>query len=242
MLNKKRVGIFLVILLLVVFFLFSKSPSLYKTESPQESNASVAIPAPPKAKITPLIRTEKTDSKPSTTIELKESTPPTLTHEIEQARQEAKMLLSSAYTALKSTHAEIGRYSTDFNAIGFDPFVHKEGEIVRYKLGFLQPFEPDALIETDTIHESPESMSTDSMMTYPINITAPKREVASYSDEAKSVSLNDYSKYCKMGCTANTDSFEILLVRPLEGHGKDVWLINDKKEIILVCDGLIGDC
>ncbi len=160
--------------------------------------------------------------------------------EIEKLRNKAKTSLASIFSAQRAFHAEFGRYSTDFNALGFSPVEVQQHGVLEYKIGFLNPYTPDT--PTPGLSENPESMTSDTYMNVPVNITNPARDVAAYSDPAKKLSLEEFRRYCQMGCTADRDRFELLLVLPLENGQHDVWLINDKKEFVHACNGLTERC
>lgn len=235
--KKWILGIGFLILIIALLFL-TKTKEQNKIQTIEPTADVLADPPITTEAISTEAHTPAHSSPESVHIPAENAVPP----EVLQARQEAKGTLSSAYTALKAFQAEYGRYSTDFYALGYEPMQIQQKGVVNFKVGFAKAFYSEELIENEEILENPESMSSDTYMRTPINITSPEREVASYSEPVKKISLDDYQKYCSMGCTATNDSFEIILVRPLEGHGNDVWIINDKKEIRLVCDGLKQDC
>lgn len=93
--------------------------------------------------------------------------------------------------------------------------------IIKFKMGFLGDVQP-------------ERSSTDVLIG---EMAAGTGERYRYSDEVRSLDLRDYSHYCKNGCNASKEGFEMLLVVPLDAEHVDVWLVNDNKEMVLVKDG-----
>lgn len=148
--------------------------------------------------------------------------------EVESVRQVAKSQLAGMYTAQRSFHAEFDRYTTDLTAMGY---AFDEGEI-NAKIGFLREYSPPDKI--DELNENPENMNTDSLVASKAG-EVPKN---TYTDAASKISLDNLSGYCKRGCTANENEFEMLVAVPLGGGRVDVWLVNSKKEMELVQDGL----
>lgn len=163
--------------------------------------------------------------------------------EVKRLRDEARFSLAGLFSALRAYHSDYGRYSTDLNSIGFVPLAIDQKASLAYKFGFLKPYFPEPVIaKVEPKGENPESTSTDTFMNVPINITAPNRDAPSYTPEARNISLDAFHRYCQIGCTATRDRFEILLVVPLGNDQNDVWLINDKKEVLHACDGLKERC
>ncbi len=134
---------------------------------------------------------------------------------IAQLRSQAKQALAASFTAEVSFRVEYNQYSTDLKAMGFYPM----GNTLSYKAGFLSPY-PTTSAELN--------LSTDAYL-----------ETSPYDTLARQINLADYAKYCERGCTANDGEFEMLLVLPLLNEKRvDVWLINEKKEMKQVVDGL----
>lgn len=156
--------------------------------------------------------------------------------DVKRARTLAKMTLSSMYTAQKAYHAEFGRYTTDLKMAGWMP---AEKELV-YKAGFVKAYWADPESEFEIDEEDPRFMDSDTFAGFTVPSEVPNEPPSFYSvsEKLKSSRLGDYQQHCKNGCTAGPDHFEILLVMPLQDEKHvDVWLINDKKEIVLVQDG-----
>ncbi len=242
--NKKRgfaLVVFIVVFILVVLsFLFFRSPSKNNHEvSAVTTSAPTTAPLSITARIPASLPSSKTQAVTTSPIAPTIAAQPAIPLEVAEARSKSKMTLSSAYSALKAFRMEFGRFSTDLRFVGFAPLEYQESEIVKYKIGFLQSFTPNERIEIRNYKENPEALSTDTMVDESNNSD---RKARTYSSLAQNVSLNDYAQFCKMDCTASPESFELILVYPLEGHGNDIWLINDKKEPILACDGLLNDC
>lgn len=156
--------------------------------------------------------------------------------DVKRARTLAKMTLSSMYTAQKAYHSEFGRYTTDLKMAGWMP---AEKELV-YKAGFVKAYWADPESEFEIDEEDPRFMDSDTFAGFTVPSEIPNEPPSFYSvsEKLKSSRLGDYQQHCKNGCTAGPDHFEILLVMPLQDEKHvDVWLINDKKEIVLVQDG-----
>lgn len=149
--------------------------------------------------------------------------------EIAQARSEIKITLAAIYAGQKSFHSEYGRYSTDlFRGIGFMP----EGKERWSKVGFLQPHSPRKLAEA----EDPRYLDIDAYTNDPEIV--PEQRPA-YRNQGEKLSLADLSSHCRQGCTADQHGFEVMAaVTLVPGEPPEVWLINDKKELRQVQDGL----
>lgn len=153
-------------------------------------------------------------------------------NEIEKLRSEAKMSLAANYTALKAFYAEWNRYTTDLKAMGFTPIKSE----LHFKLGFTKQFQPsEANQNTNEDFSSTKNLSTD---TFIGEKEAQSGQIFRYAPGLDSINLDEYSRYCERGCTATDKDFEILLILPLLNSKKvDVWVVNEKKEIIQVLDG-----
>ena len=146
---------------------------------------------------------------------------------IEEVRSEIKTSLASIYGAEKSFYSEFKRYSTDLKALGFFPDKKDRWS----KMGFLTPFFP---IRPDLKTEDPRIMDLDALARTELDDS--KR--LAFKPTAD-FSMEDLQKYCQQGCTASEDQFEIIAGAILaEGNPPDVWVINEKKEIHQIQDGL----
>ncbi len=234
---KKNKKIFILILLILIIFIFlnknkfSNSAELnsqnieIKTESDQTANTQSQTPASNDEKT--LQEDPKiTEKHTFTENELKE---------IQKLRSEAKMTLASNYAAMASFRAELNRYTTDLKSAGF---MLSKSEI-SYKLGFLKQFHPagDNNQNTNEDFHSEKNLTTDTFIGEKDSLS---NQIFKYATGVENINLDDYSKYCKKGCTASANEFEILLVLPLPNSSQvDVWTINEKKVLEQVLDGTL---
>jgi hypothetical protein len=159
--------------------------------------------------------------------------PPVSPDEIKTLRQQAKATLSGFYSSQRAFYSEFHRYTTDLKAAGWTP----NSGAMNYKLGFLVEGSLPASAEADRSMEDPRRMSTDNFDGEDYT----NQERFTYSREIAGVTLQEYAQYCKSGCTADSETFEIMLILPLGDYRHiDVWLINEKKELRHVRDGLTG--
>ncbi len=160
--------------------------------------------------------------------------PPAITpDEIKTLRQQAKGVLSSFYASQRAFHMEFNRYTTDLKAVGWSP---NSGNM-NYKLGFLSETKAQPTTETDRSFEDTRRMSTDDFDGE--DYTNIERFI--YSREVAGLTLQEFARYCRKGCTSDQETFEIMLVLPLgDNRHVDVWLINEKKELVHVRDGTTG--
>ncbi|MBY0313978.1 MAG: hypothetical protein K2Q26_00535 [Bdellovibrionales bacterium] len=224
------VGIILV--LMIIYFLQRKSE-----EPISEQALTVEEQVVPETQGQPLGLKPKVVESPSASspvgiVKTEEPEP----EDVKRARTLAKMTLSSMYTAQKAYHSEFGRYTTDLKMAGWMP---AEKEIV-YKAGFVKAYWADPESEFEIDEEDPRFMDSDTFAGFTVPSEVPNEPPSFYSvsEKVKSSRLGDYQQHCKNGCTAGPDHFEILLVMPLQDEKHvDVWLINNKKELVLVQDG-----
>jgi len=186
----------------------SSSESLSEAASPQSPTSQSAKDSAPRATSAPQAVKSSPDFAPLNPAE------------IAVARSEMKVTLAGIYGAQKSFYAEYGRYSTDLNALGYSP----EGEKRMSRAGFLRPFQPEVFAGS----EDPNSLNIDQF----------ENKVFKFSRSAVGVSLGNLSRYCRQGCTADNDQFELIAAAQLSpGAEPDVWVINQNKELIHVNDG-----
>lgn len=151
---------------------------------------------------------------------------------LKSLRSEAKLNLATIYTAQKSFFSEYQRYSTDLIYVGWAPNVAR----MNFKLGFLHQLRPKNLIMSEGTAEDPSRMDSDEFLQTPFSDSGDRYH---YSKAAESISLFDYEKFCRQRCTADAESFEVLVVFPLGDSGRvDVWSITDKKELRQLWDGV----
>jgi hypothetical protein len=153
---------------------------------------------------------------------------------IQSLRARVKLNLSTIYAAQKSFFADFGHYSTDLVFIGWSPNVAQ----MDFKLGFLQPFQPSKPAVAGGTEEDPSRMDSDEFLGV---LNHDQSEPGHYTKAAEAISLAEFERFCRKGCTANTNSFEVLVILPLGESGKvDVWTINESKKLQQVWDGVSG--
>ena len=154
---------------------------------------------------------------------------------IQALRNQARSNLSAAFSAQRAFRAEFGRYTTDLKAAGWAP----NNPNIAFKFGFLTEFRADTNNDPPTdLREDPRQMTTDSFIGDRYDDMFNFR----YEDSANSVALNEYSRFCRNGCTAKDDTFEIVMAVPLgDAQHVDVWMINEQKQMELVLDGITGE-
>lgn len=147
---------------------------------------------------------------------------------VEKIRYETKVLVASIYGAQRQFFLKHGRYTTDLIATGWSPDVRFNNE----RVGFLTPYFPRKLLEG----ENPKFMSTDDFLRLEEHERGSKGE---YSKSAQGISLEKLRKYCQAGCTASEKHFEVIGAMNLDADSDlDIWLINDKKQIVQLVDDL----
>lgn len=149
-----------------------------------------------------------------------------LTDSVVAQRLNANVNLDELYTAQKIYRGENGHYTTDLVATGWKP----AQALMSYKLSFLEPSVP---MDVDEI---PTRTGTDDFLTINEALTdAPYV----YSPDAQMIDLSRYAALCRTGCTADAQSFEVMIAVPLDNQGRaDIWLLNERKELVHVWDGL----
>ena len=152
--------------------------------------------------------------------------------EIQAARSEMKVALAANYGGQKSFFSEYNRYSTDFRMIGYVP---EPGALLYAKFGYLSPFVPSNPLE----NEDHRFIDSDAFVNE--EEAVPEGRPV-YRPSAEAITLGNYSGFCRQGCTAGDDFFELMVAAQLiEGYPADVWVINEKKELRHVQDGTRPD-
>ncbi len=148
---------------------------------------------------------------------------------ITQLRSRVKLNLSTLYTGQASFFSDYNRYSTDLVFIGWSPSQEK----MDFKLGFLNEYRPPRLAVVNGTEEDPSRLDSDEFLG--------GDDLYQYTQSAEPISLQDYEKFCRRGCTATKTTYEILLILPLGDSGKvDVWSINQDKKLLQLWDGVTG--
>jgi hypothetical protein len=147
-------------------------------------------------------------------------------------RQEIKVALAAAHAGQTAFRIEAERYSSDLRGLGWTP---KEAQIP-YKLGFIS--RTDAKEKEGFEREDASQFSTDAFIGETANSKGIRYE---YTASAQKQNLSAFKKFCKHGCVAGKDTFEILAVLPLgQDYGIDVWRIDHHKKLEMVQDGTLG--
>jgi hypothetical protein len=136
----------------------------------------------------------------------------------EQIRKDMQKNLSAVFTAEKAFFAEYHRYSTDFDAIGYQP----EGMVLHFKLGFARTFQPEQPKKMDERREQQVS-TTEGFVNDP-------GFHLHFSRAAKAVTFDDNSHFCRSGCSASDSDFELMAISTVGGK-TEVWTINQAKEL-----------
>lgn len=230
--TSKRNLLIAVVLVAIAFFALrsKRSPVETPVESGKPYTEIPVAETPQEPKPSPV---EKVSPPPATTKPLPVG-PSLPMDKIQELRNQARAHLSASYTAQRAFRAEFGRYTTDLKAMGWAP----TSANVAFKLGFLTEFRPNPSNDPPMdIVEDPRQMSTDSFVGDRFDDVTSYR----YDDIANSLALGEYSRFCSNGCTASDDSFEILLAVPLgDTDHVDVWILNEKKQMEMVFDGVTG--
>ena len=226
----------LIALVLVVIAFFALRPKRATVETPIETGkpyTEIPTAETPAAEMPKPAPTEKVGPPPATTKPLPVG-PSLPMDKIQALRSQARAHLSAGYTAQRAFRAEFGRYTTDLKAMGWSP----TSANVAFKFGFLTEFRPNLSNDPPMdIVEDPRLMSTDSFIGDRFDDNSTFR----YDDSANNLALSEYSRFCSDGCTADDDSFEMLLAVPLgDPDHVDVWIVNEKKQMEMVFDGVTG--
>lgn len=146
------------------------------------------------------------------------------TEALETTRSMLKNNLSALYTGQRLFHEEYKRYTTDLVFIG--PILTPN---TNFKYGFVRPYRDVDTIIVEGAAEDPMRMTSDDVMSFETE--------SSYTPEAEAIDLRSFASYCKKGCTASGNQFEILIVAPLPNGKFDAWVIDEEKKIQQVLDG-----
>lgn len=194
------------------------APATLNQTAPVEQSVSVGLAAPQKI-LKPAPR-GLTASKLNS-ISLTEK-------EVASLRSDMKANMSMIYTAQASFFSDYKRYTTD---------IHYTGYTLRrpspFKMGFLTPFHAHEVEPNERVDEL---LNSDALVT----LSQPDEvETQPYTQTAKNIDLEDLSQYCSNGCTANEEGFESVFAANLDDDDTlDVWVINEKKQIIHKVDDL----
>ncbi|MBX3019572.1 MAG: hypothetical protein KF767_16915 [Bdellovibrionaceae bacterium] len=194
----------------------------------------VATEEPPVTLETTFPETPAPVASPSATRPADTSVPPNLDR-LERARRirsEIKISLSGLYAAERAFYSESGRYSTDFDVVGWMPTSQK----LSAKVGFLYPYQPSP----DEYRDRMDRFDTDQAVEASKTFEDPDSHM-SYQDSAIRVSMRSLGSYCEMNCTADANGFEAIAAANLDDDDElDVWRINDRKELVHLFDDLEG--
>lgn len=237
---KKNKNVFILIFVILLFLVFLTQYKFTKTAEVKTQNIEVLAEThqPSNTQITnEIVKTAEPNNQKSnqvtpSAVEKHEFTANEL-KEIQKLRNEAKLSLASNYVAMISFKAEWNRYTTDLRSAGFTP---NKSEL-SYKQGFINQFQPadKANQNTNEDFHSTKNLTVD---TYIGEYDSQSEQIFRYAPGVENINLDDYSSYCKQGCSASANQFEILLVLPLPNSNKvDVWTINERKVMQQVLDG-----
>lgn len=119
-----------------------------------------------------------------------------------------------------------GRYTTDLLSLEWLP----TRTLMLYKLGFLTPS------PTEGEFEDPMRMTSDIYLTEIDDATGAPFV---YDPRAHLVDLRSHARLCRRGCSADSRGFELMIAVPVGGTGGvDIWLLNERKELTHVWDGV----
>lgn len=158
---------------------------------------------------------------------------------VEKARSLGKTTLSSLYTAQRAYMAEFSRPTSDLLSLGFTP----DDSVMHFKAGFLEALEPEEFndITNDgrpAFREDPRRINTDVFLEEKQDEKATRYE---YSTAAAAINLDDYKRFCRIGCKVQGQEFEFMVVVPLDDTHFDIWTMNHLKQLNLVKDGTRKD-
>lgn len=160
------------------------------------------------------------------------TTLPNIPEEVQKLRREAMASLKEMYVAEKAYHAEYNRYTTDMMSVTYLPSARE----MKFRMGFVDESRINGAFDPTAAAEDPRRKDLDVFLDlnqYGTN------EQFHYSKSLENHQLNNYRHLCQNGCTADQESFEVLLVMPLgEERGVDVWSIQQDKTITLLQDGI----
>ncbi len=186
---------------------------------PAESRAETA----PQAKMTE----PAPDEAPAVALDGSSRTPTSISLDDNtkyEIRNQMKVALSEIYMAQKSYQAEKEHYTGDLMALQWTPGNPK----MKFKIGFVQAYSA-----AEELGENSRLLDSDSFL----NEKTQSGENYEYTETADGIRLADLLKYCQYGCSAEDDHFEAIAAANLDDDPTlEVWLMNDKKEIIQVID------
>jgi hypothetical protein len=219
--NNTPIIVIFILGLLLFFYFKSPHKKVESTESAVEEVQATQPPADPRTEVAPV-------AVPAA------GWPLSITkEEVEKIRSESKATLAFMSDRLKSFKNEKKRYSTDFVGLGARP---PDNAMIKQKYGFLEDFVPQQLVQYDEYVENPRNKDSDFYIGQKMEYG---NDIFYYADRVQNVSLSKYRKYCKNNCTADKDTFEMILAVPLgDDSHVDVWTVNEKSEMTQVQDGV----
>lgn len=148
--------------------------------------------------------------------------------DVEKKRKEVKTALAVLFIMQRTFLAEHNRYTSDVAMMN-----HDFPEELGFKFGFAKAYSPDVLAEG----ERPSSTNTDFLLGEPLAQERTTR--LQYKAEASQINLQEFLHFCRNKCEVTENSFEAIAVMPIPGGDDvDVFLVNDKKEIFHVYNGM----
>lgn len=179
------------------------------------------------------IRSQSSPTPAATAAEASDQTDePGVSPHARQIRGELKLVLSGIYSAEKAFFSEAGRFSTDFDVLGWMPLARE----LKVKAGFLYPYSPPP----DEFRDRGDRFDTDQLVEASQVYDDPQSRMV-YAETARKVSLRTLGSYCEMNCTADAKGFEVIAAANLdEDDDLEIWRINDRKELVQVFDDVKG--
>ena len=147
---------------------------------------------------------------------------------VEQRRAQVKAALFGLFMMQRTFQAEHNRFTSDMAMMN-----HDFPEQLGFKFGFSNAFSPEALAEG----ERPNSSNTDFLLGEPLSKGRTARLL--YKADASEIKLQNYLHFCHSKCEVTENSFEAIAVMPVPGgNDVDVFLVNERKEIFHVYNGI----
>lgn len=230
--NRKNIYFIILVLLLFIFLFFKKNKNQDSLvhlpthiENIETNQSKTQNPLVEKSKSTEV--KSEIYYKDSVVLNQKQKDHTLTETEINKLRSAAKIFMASSYAAQLSFFIENNYYTTDLVATGLIT-----DEQLSFKAGFLEPSNTNT---NDNPKINPQQMTTDAFIGR--KGVGNEGEI-NYRSFVSEVDLSSYKNFCQRGCSANESGFEMMIAVPLGNSNQiDVWLVNEKKEFILVQDG-----
>lgn len=227
--NSKKKIIFLLIFVTLVSFILVKRNSTPIDQITEQIPSHVQVQPqtltqePQTAATNTVAEAHTLDTSPTIQTNTTETKVFKLTpQKIALIRAQTKSTLRIVFIGEYAFFKKHNRYTTDLKAIGYEPL---EGTKFHQKFGFLDAFNSSQTIT----NESTDRKNSDVYI----------KAGVEYAPQAQGVSLEKARAYCRMGCGATADKFEAMAAANLDqDEDLDLWIINERKEIVHVFDDL----